>query len=429
MNLIQGRLVSSEEVPAIMEQLPGRIAATLQKPLLGPQLVVNACNTLASSMPEEMVMPILETLGMEEKQAKKQLAALRLMFGKEYLAQRLLTELGPDYGKTVTKKPLGLKQEVQEQRYPLGVLFHIAAGNMDGLPVYSVIEGLLAGNINLLKLPAVDGGLSVLILQKLFEIEPKLAEYVYVFELSSKETSSMQQLAALANAIVVWGGDEAVQAVRKMAPSNVQIIEWGHKLSFAYVTRQGMGAAKLEGLAHNICATNQLLCSSCQGVFVNTSSMQELAAFGHAFLPVLQQVAKSYPPVPLSAMAQSTLQLYTHRLENSLGQTGTILQAPGVSLTIQADSALTPSLQFRNLWVKRLPKEDMITRLHPYKNHLQTAALLCAPREWNTLKSMLWRAGVVRVSNGADMSESYCGSAHDGEYPLRRYTRLVSAQK
>lgn len=37
---------------------------------------------------------------------------------------------------------------------PLGVLFHIAAGNAEALPAYSVAEGLLMGNVNLLKLPA-----------------------------------------------------------------------------------------------------------------------------------------------------------------------------------------------------------------------------------------------------------------------------------
>ena len=42
---------------------------------------------------------------------------------------------------------------------PLGVLLHIAAGNADGLPAFSVAEGLATGNINILKLPQADNGL------------------------------------------------------------------------------------------------------------------------------------------------------------------------------------------------------------------------------------------------------------------------------
>lgn len=429
MNLIQGRLAEAYEMRSGMASLEQMIEQTLQKPLLDPILVINACDALAASLSPQAVLPVLHSLGMEEKQAQAQFSSLRQQFGKEYLTRRLHAELGPDYGSPTVKKPFGLANEVQEQILPLGVLFHIAAGNMDGLPVYSVIEGLLAGNINLLKLPAVDGGLSVMLLQKLFEIQPLLAEYVYVFELSSSETDSLQQLAQLADAVVVWGGDEAVRAVRSMAPANVRVIEWGHKLSFAYVTKQGMTKAKLEGLAHNICATNQLLCSSCQGIFVDTDEPKTARDFCRVFLPVLESVALQYPEVPLSAKAQSTLRLYSRALEKACGDKAQVFRGQGVSLTLEEDDALISSLQFRNPWVKCLPRNRVIPALHPYKNHLQTAALLCGAREWNPLRDALWRAGVVRVSSGADMSDTYCGAAHDGEYPLRRYTRVVSAQK
>lgn len=270
MNLIHGRMVENNQIEQYMAALDDDIAATLAKPPLDVARVVDACDKLATGLPDQAVLPVLAGLGMDEKEARRRLAALRLEFSREYLLARMAQELGPDYGKPVVRTPRGLVKRVTEQFYPLGVLFHIAAGNMDGLPVYSVIEGLLAGNINLLKLPAVDGGLSIMILQQLFKIEPTLAEYVYVFEMSSTEMDSMLRLARLANAVVVWGGDEAVKSVRQMAPPNTKIIEWGHKLSFVYVTKQGMTEAKLEGLARNICETNQLLCSSCQGVFVDT---------------------------------------------------------------------------------------------------------------------------------------------------------------
>ena len=44
-------------------------------------------------------------------------------------------------------------------------------------------------------------------------------------------------MADAADGIVVWGGDEAVLAVRQLAAANVKIIEWGHKASFAYVAK------------------------------------------------------------------------------------------------------------------------------------------------------------------------------------------------
>jgi hypothetical protein len=42
------------------------------------------------------------------------------------------------------------------------------------------------------------------------------------------------------------------------------------------------------------------------------------------------------------------------------------------------------------------------------------------------LTGLFWKAGVTRVTQGKNMSTIYTGAAHDGEYTLRRYTRIVS---
>ncbi len=79
-------------------------------------------------------------------------------------------------------------------------MLHIAAGNADGLPVLSLAEGLLTGNINLLKLPQADGGLSVEAVRCMLEIEPELADYIYIFDTPSSDVVTLQRLAAHATA-------------------------------------------------------------------------------------------------------------------------------------------------------------------------------------------------------------------------------------
>ena len=429
MSLIQGKLVDAAQTAHLLPDLQALINETLNKPPVPPETVIHACETIAATLPDEAVLPLMDGLGIGQAQAQAHLTDLRTMFSRSYLEHRLRTELGEGYSHLKTFTPQGSARPVEEQILPLGVLFHIAAGNMDGLPAYSVIEGLLAGNINLLKLPAVDGGLTVMLLHMLCNLAPALAEYIYVFELSSKETTSMSELMTLADTVVIWGGDEAVSAVRRSVPANTKIIEWGHKLSFAYVTPTGATAQNLTDLAHHVCATNQLLCSSCQGVFLDTDSRVEAADFCRRFLPILDAVSKIYPDIPLASQAQNTLQLRARSLEQAFGDTAQIFKAHDTSLILEPDSDLTVSLQFRNLWVKTLPQDRLITYLQPYKNHLQTAALLCGEAEWEPLRGKLWRSGVVRISGGRAMSESYCGAAHDGDYALRRYTRIVAAQR
>lgn len=91
---------------------------------------------------------------------------------------------------------------------------HIAAGNADGLPVLSLAEGLVTGNINILKLPQADGGLSLELVQALIGLAPELADFIYVFDTPSSDIAAMRQMAAYSDGIVVWGGDAAVAAVR-----------------------------------------------------------------------------------------------------------------------------------------------------------------------------------------------------------------------
>jgi hypothetical protein len=314
---------------------------------------------------------------------------------------------------------------------PLGVLFHITAGNVDGLPFVSLLDGLLTGNINIIKLPKEEGGITVSLLEELFKIEPCLKEYVYVFDYSSKDIHAMERFANIADAIVIWGGDEAISAVRRLATPNTKIIEWGHKISFAYATKDGMTKEALEKLALGICLTNQQFCSSCQGVFIDTEDIEDVYAFCEAFLPVFQQISKENPfafddAANLFIQAQTTLNLYHSQIESP--RTGVrIYRGENCSITACTDSKLETSIMNRNIWVKPLPSHKILS-LRPYKNYLQTAALLCRSHEHQKLSQSLIQAGLVKISDGFEMSNYAMGEAHDGLFTLRLYTKLVSVQ-
>ncbi|MBQ8801919.1 MAG: acyl-CoA reductase, partial [Clostridium sp.] len=74
---------------------------------------------------------------------------------------------------------------------------------MAGLPAFSAVEGLLTGNVNLIKLPRGDKGLTLAILSKLVEQEPRLAPFLYAFDIPSSDQKTMQALADLADGLVV----------------------------------------------------------------------------------------------------------------------------------------------------------------------------------------------------------------------------------
>lgn len=427
MNIVGGKLLEREQCKDLLDRLQEMIMQTLAKEPLDTGKVLDACDALSRMLNEREHLPVMMTMGLDEKKAIEQLAEVKWMLSRAYLLNKLKTELGEAYDGIRSYTPQNYTGEVHEEIRPLGVLLHIAAGNAEGLPVFSVIEGLLAGNINILKLPGMDDGVSIRLLKELMRIEPLLAEYIYVFDHPSEDIESIEKMARAADAVVVWGSDQAVRAVRQLAGENMKIIEWGHKISFAYITRLGMeDSHELKNLAHHICDTDQLLCNSCQGIFLDTDDMEEVYDFCGRFLDTMNRVGMLYPQnYDISLRAQITLQLRNLEIESVYNQ-DRVFRGGGCSIIALAGEGTGESMMFRNCWVKRLPRERILGTLKPYKNHLQTLGLICAAGERNELSDLFSRTGIVRITKPESMSLQYAGAPHDGEYALRRYTKIVT---
>ena len=426
MNLVGGEVLETRECEAVLDNVEQRILETLSKGRLHPETVIAACDKLVASMDVTKYLTAMAELGIDEALGKQYIEEARQLFCADSLRHRLRVELGDSQLDAKTIYPPYKDYTVTEQVLPLGVLLHIAAGNADGLPAFSVLEGLLTGNINILKLPSVDGGLSIRLLLELIEVEPALADYIYVFDYSSKDIVHMRQLIEAADAVVIWGGKEAVSALRMLVPPHVRLIEWGHKISFAYVTKQGMTEDGLRGLAMNMAVTGQLLCSSLQGIYFDTEDEQDVHTFCRRFLPILDDVLRqNSKSLGIGIRSQISLKLYNEELEG-IYKNSKVFKGEYGSVIAYTDSQLETAIQFGNTWVRPLPQERLREVLHPYKNFLQTAALLCGDSEREQLCTALFQTGVVRICPGEIMSTTYAGAPHDGEYPLRRYTKIVS---
>lgn len=417
MLLIHGEIIETNFESKYLENLYENCINTLtnSKPLTTAK-VIAACDTLYKRVMkgefDDLVIPLLQMSDIP----KERFESMARLFSKDELEYKCRIELGSNYPSLDD-----LMDDTKRKIYPLGILFHIAAGNVDGLPAYSVIEGLLAGNINILKLPAGDNGLSIKLLSELIKIEPDLKDYIYVFDVPSTDIDTLRKFAEIADGIVVWGGDEAVKAARNMADITTKIISWGHKLSFAYVTPE-VKDEDLYELATHICETNQVFCSSCQGIFVDTEDKVILENVGKRFFEQLKKANNVMGKADIGMRGRNAIHLYNDLLESNVKKI--ILNDEGVSVIIKQDSELELSYLFRNVWIKALSRKNIIKQLKKHKNHLQTCGLLCADTEYEELVHLLASAGAVRIT-GANMSRTIPGEAHDGTYPLREYTKIV----
>ena len=430
MILFDGKTYESSEQDRLLTELENKIPEILAKKQLSPEVVIEAVECLKNDLLAGKFDELLASFPADVVDTYK--AQAEVLLSKEHLHQKLDTELGNTFEYT-TGYIKGFNQ-IRVRKMPLGVLFHIAAGNMDFLPAYSLAEGLMTGNINILKLPSADNGLSLKLIMQLIEYRPDLKDYIYVFDTSSSDIQGMRKMADLSNAISVWGSDMAIEAVRGLAPTGVKIIEWGQKLGFCYITKLDEvedADKELENLAKHIAQTKQLLCSSCQVIYVDTDDMNEVKAMGEKFLPFLEAAANANKTEEIGVRARDTLVSYTQRLKAYLGEEenhDNVLRGRSCSVIISPDSTLELSPMMCNVLIKPLPREKIGKVLYAGRYHLQTAGLICPKEDREHLAELFTQCGLIRVTNSSDMSAYFPGECHDGEYALNRYVRIVNVE-
>ena len=423
MILAKGKLWKTEKQDEILSGLEAYINRVRATKTLERETVIRAVDQLGKRIANGEFDETIARFADGEDAAYYKSMAVAAM-NREALETRCALELGDP-------SPVQIGAIRAELR-PLGTLFHIAAGNVDGLPALSVLEGLLTGNFNILKLPSTDSGLTVEIVQELIKIEPVLADFVAVFDTPSSDAAAMRKMAEMADGIVLWGGEEATRAVRSFAPAGVKLIEWGHRLGFAYISGYQDKEKELDALAEHIARTRQLFCSSCQVIYLDSDRMEDCHVFAREFLPYLEQAMERHPITDIGQAATLSVRAMCRRMDEAVtGKVetdGARYEGEDCSVTVCRDSALELSELYGSVLVKRLPKKHLLPVLRQAKGKLQTAGLICEAEKRAELTDLLLRAGINRVTTAGNLSESFPGESHDGEYPLRRFVRVVNVE-
>jgi phenylacetate-coenzyme A ligase PaaK-like adenylate-forming protein len=349
---------------------------------------------------------------------------------REHLEAKLTRELGSTSPFLPTR--VGYDDAVFEAWAPLGLLVHVAPSNAPAAGALSVVEGLLSGNVNILKTSGSESLFPQLFLEGLLRCDAagELKNFVVAARIPSKRKDLLARIFSAADGIAAWGGEEALREIRRLAPPAARVVEWGHRISFAYLAKGSFGdAALLEALALECCRFEQQACSSPQVVYLDTGDWSELERFAERFAPVLDRVSRSVPrvePSPAEA-AEITLTTELTREEACFGKAKVVAGA-GWRLLLDAREALCASPLYRTVWVKPLPRAKIVSTLRPMRAYLQTAGLAAPLADAVELSNLLLKAGATRVRRVGEMPGSYAGEAHDGVYALSRYARRVSVQ-
>jgi hypothetical protein len=318
-----------------------------------------------------------------------------------------------------------------------GLLVHSWAGNVPGLPLWSLCCGLLvkAGNIG--KLPSAEPVFATLAVQALVEVHPPLAQALALVWWKGGELEPAATLFAQADAVLAYGGDEAVAQVRAQVPATTRFLPYGHRLGVALVGRctldahRGPAAARL--VAHDATRWDQQGCYSPHVVYVERGGIISPSAFAQYVAAELAALAHRHPPRARTLQDAASLAAWRQSAELRALAGGADLYADdagGWSLAYaDAPIALAPTAGLRSVQVVALDDlDDAAGLLAPHARHLQTAALAVAPDRLWPLAGRLAEAGVTRVCALGAMAAPEAGWHHDGRFNLSDLVRLCEIE-
>lgn len=423
--IIRGKRTSREK-SLCLQGVNDQLMETLSAGVPDIRRVVSALDALGHYLIEDenFLLSELMELGLSRAEAlETKKGSASVLFAEESF-KKIKRELG---GLPFDIKRLSTREPEFEGWMPLGVLGHVTSSNDAMLPFFSSVEGILTGNINLIKTASGAHKVAMAMVEKLCQLDESLCPYFYVFPLSSRDESLLTELFSLCSAIAVWGSDAATAGVRKLAPAGIKLIEWGNRISFAYFTPAGLSDEALRGLAEDVCVNDQQACSAPQLVFYETESREELDAFAERLMAVLQEVSDTYPLHPMTQpeKAELTTQIQLCRLDQLMGN-ARLFEGRGCRIFVNYDSSLSASPLYRSLIVKPIRRDGVIAAIRPFRAYLQSVGLACGAQELSALSRLLMAGGANRITPPGLMMGGYTGEPHDGIHAMTAYLKRVS---
>ncbi len=321
-----------------------------------------------------------------------------------------------------------------------GLLAHTWAGNTPGLPLWSLVCGLLvkAGNVG--KLPSAEPVFASLFARLLAGVHPPLADCLAVVWWKGGEPGPAAALYREADCVLAYGGNEAIAQVRGLVPATTRFLAYGHKLGVALVGRAALDTQRAPHTArlaaHDVARYEQQGCYSPHVVYVERGARVPPRAFAQYLAAELANLQRRFPRRALSLEEAAAVAAWRQAAElRALGDEGAELftdEESAAWAVAYADGPLplAPSAAYRCVQVVAVDTlEQALERIAPHAAFLQTAGVAVAPGELYALAERLGRAGVTRVAALGAMTAPEAGWHHDGGFNLASLVRVVEIEQ
>jgi hypothetical protein len=320
------------------------------------------------------------------------------------------------------------------------LILSIFSENIPALPHLLFMRSALLKAACLGKVAAGEPTFAPLYLKTIEEIDPEMAQSMAVLYWRGGEEDIEETAFNSADAVIIFGGVEACESLKKKIPHGVKVLLHGHKLGFGVIGRKRLSRQGLEELATSVaydCSMfDQQACLAPHVYYVEEGGEISSKEFCQALAGAMERLNLKMPRGKISPEEASAIhQLRTkYEFKELQGEEVLLLASSrGTDWTVvyeKGPGIFTPSPL--NRFIRICSVEDIFQipqTLKSIGSYLQNAAVAVGDEREKELIRRLGELGVARITSPGNMSLPSMMWHHDGVSPLSSLIRWCDVEK
>lgn len=270
----------------------------------------------------------------------------------------------------------------QLKAFPVGIVGHWPAGNIEIQPILSMTCGLLGGNAALVRIPSdlveVTGRLMALLAGS--QGGERLLHRIALLAFDHARQDLQEAMAQSVDGAMIWGGKEAVLNIRKLPfPSWAHLAVFGPRLSVAAMDASVWAdptqhEAWCQRIARDVWQFDQQACSSPQTLFLEKKPGCSSAAFVSALKQAFVTENRAHPRQAIHpALTSAICQVRASWLLADAGHKAFFPEGPDWTLLTGSGSGIPAPTQGRTLTI--LEVDDLSEPVSQFDGNVQTLGL------------------------------------------------------
>jgi len=315
--------------------------------------------------------------------------------------------------------------------FPIGVVGHWPAGNVEIQPVLSMTCALLGGNAALVRIPAGLVDLTQRLIESLMECDPDgiVTSRIFMVAFEHGRQDLQEAMARSVDGAMIWGGEEAVLHVRSLPfPYWARLAVFGPRMSVAAMDAGAWGDRHQRDLwcrrlVRDVWQFDQQACSSPQMLFLEKSP----GSSGREFIDVLGRAFESENQAhPRRTIASGLTSKICHAratwLLKDTRHKAVFPTGPDWTLLLGSESDLSSPIQGKTLTVVEV--DNLLDPISKFNGNVQTMGLgMSDSAKERAIAALAGKRGVDRIVKLGHMH--VFASPWDGVDLIRPMVRMV----